>query len=233
MKNWLRLTGAGHTFDMISDNPNVSLGFADCSLYPRRVVLINDYHKKRLDMLAYTPIEQNFSKTVAETVINPRRQNQFLQKEILNNAPVRRIAFATNAISVFTRFYTENHFLYKKLAHRQIKPIGDEQLVVDFEAADNCHLYATTTKAMNLQYDISPFPAFNYREGCVLVFERTSMQVATEKFQLPDLVGGPLTLEFIFASLLENVTQLFVLEERKPSVNVEKFGVLGKNVSNG
>ena len=42
---------------MISDNPNVSLGNGDCSLYNRRITLKNDYHKKRMDMLAYSPVE--------------------------------------------------------------------------------------------------------------------------------------------------------------------------------
>ena len=42
---------------MISDNPNVSLGIVDCSLYTRRFALKDDYHKKRVDMLAYTPWE--------------------------------------------------------------------------------------------------------------------------------------------------------------------------------
>ena len=44
---------------MISDNPNVSLGIVDCSLYNRRIALKDDYRKKRMDMLAYTPLEFN------------------------------------------------------------------------------------------------------------------------------------------------------------------------------
>ena len=53
MKIRLRLIGAGPNFYMISDNPNVSLGIVDCSLYTRRIALKDDYHKKRMDMLAY------------------------------------------------------------------------------------------------------------------------------------------------------------------------------------
>ena len=41
----------------MSDNPNVSLGIVDCSLYTRPIALKHDYHKKRVDMLAYTPVE--------------------------------------------------------------------------------------------------------------------------------------------------------------------------------
>ena len=37
---------------MISDNPNVSLGIVDCSLYIRRIALKDVYHKENLDTLA-------------------------------------------------------------------------------------------------------------------------------------------------------------------------------------
>ena len=56
----LRLIRARPNFYMISDNPNVSLGIVDCSLYTRRIALKDDYHKKRMDMLAYAPVEYNY-----------------------------------------------------------------------------------------------------------------------------------------------------------------------------
>ena len=59
MKVRIRLIRARPNFYMISDNPNVSLGIVDCSLYNRRITLKDDYHKKRMDMLAYSPVEYN------------------------------------------------------------------------------------------------------------------------------------------------------------------------------
>ena len=59
MKTWLRLIRARPSFYMISDNPNVSLGIVDCSLYTRRIALKDDYHKNRMDMLAYNSMEFN------------------------------------------------------------------------------------------------------------------------------------------------------------------------------
>ena len=47
MKVRLRLIRARPNFYMISDNPNVSLGIVDCSIYTRRIALKDDYHKKR------------------------------------------------------------------------------------------------------------------------------------------------------------------------------------------
>ena len=60
MKSRLQLIRVGPIFYMIRDNPNVSLGIVDCSLYTRRIALRDDYHMKRMDMLAYTPVEFNY-----------------------------------------------------------------------------------------------------------------------------------------------------------------------------
>ena len=57
MKNRLRLIRGRPNFYMISDNPNVKLGIVECSLYTRRIALKDDYHKNRMDMLAYAPVE--------------------------------------------------------------------------------------------------------------------------------------------------------------------------------
>ena len=95
MKIRLRLIRARPNFYMISDNPNVSLGLVDCSLFcslcTRRIALKGDYHKKRMDMLAYLLVQFNYLETLAMTVFIPARQNQLIQENIFNNAPVRRI----------------------------------------------------------------------------------------------------------------------------------------------
>ena len=75
MKIRLRLIRARPNFYVISDNPNVSLGIVDCSLYTRCTALKDDYHKKRMDMLAYALVENNYLETLAKTFIIPARQN--------------------------------------------------------------------------------------------------------------------------------------------------------------
>ena len=59
MKIRLRLIRARPKFYMISDNPNVSHGNVDCTFYTRRIALKDNYHKKRMDMLAYAPVQYN------------------------------------------------------------------------------------------------------------------------------------------------------------------------------
>ena len=155
---------------MISDNPNVSLGIVDCSLYTRRIALKDDYHKKLMDMFAYTFVELNYLETLAKTFIISARQNQFIQENIFNNAPVRRIAIATNTNSAFTGSYTESRFWYQQLDLRQIKILRGDQTIVDFDAADNCRLYATTMNSMNFQDDIPSIPVdFLQKQLCTSV----------------------------------------------------------------
>ena len=101
---------------MISHNLNVSLGIVDCSLYTRRIALKDDHHKKRTGMPAYTPVEYNYFETLAKTFIIPARQNQFIQENIFNNAPVPRIAPANSAI---TGSHTENPSWYQQFDLRK------------------------------------------------------------------------------------------------------------------
>ena len=226
----LRLIRARPNFYMISDNPNVSLGTVDCSLYTRRIALKDDYHKKRMDMLAYTPIEFNYLETLAKTFIILARRKQFLQENIFNNAPVRRIAIAMNTKSAFTGSHTENPFWYKQFELRQIRILRAGQPIVGFDAADKCCLYVTTMKAMNFQDDKPSIPIDNFKDHYVLVFDMTSMQDATENGHYPELVGEPLRLELNFTFHQELVTELIVLGERMSSVAADKFGVVRKNI---
>ena len=56
----LQLISARPNFYMICDNPNNSLVKVDCSLYTRRIALQDDNHKKRMEILAYTPVGSNY-----------------------------------------------------------------------------------------------------------------------------------------------------------------------------
>ena len=85
-------------------------------------------------------------------------------------------------------------------------------------------------KAMDFQDDIPSIPIDNFQDHYVLVFDLTSMQVATEHCHYPELVGEPLRLELNFNTALEHVTEVIVLGERMSSIAVDKFGVVGKNV---
>ena len=78
MKIRLRLIIAKPSFYMIRDNPNVSLPVVGCFSYTRCIALKDDYQKKRMDMIAYTPVDFNFCETLGKMFIIFARQNQFI-----------------------------------------------------------------------------------------------------------------------------------------------------------
>ena len=211
MKVRLHLIRAKPNFYINSDSPNVILGVVDCSLYTCRFALSDDYHKKRMDMLAYAPVEYNYLETLTETFIILARRKQFIQENIFNKAPIRRVAIAMNTNSAFTGFFTENPFWYQHFDLKQIRILRRGQPIVDFDTTDNCCLYVTTMKAMNFQHDFLSIPIDDFKDHYVLVFDLASMQDATENCHYPELVGEPLRAELNFTHLLENVTELIVL----------------------
>ena len=121
MRVRIRLIRARPNFYVIGENPNVSLGIVDCSLYTRRVMLKEDYHKKRMPQLAYAPVEYNYMETLAKTWIIPARQNHLIEENIFNNAPIRRIAISRNSNSAFTGSFAENPFCYQQFNLRDIR----------------------------------------------------------------------------------------------------------------
>ena len=176
---------------MISDNPNVSLGIVESSFYTRRIALKDDYHKKRMGMLAYASVEHIYLETLTKIFIIPARQNQIIQEKIFNNAPIRRVATARNTNSAFTGSFTENPFWYQQIDLRQIKILRGGLPLVDFCTVDNCRLYVTTMKAMSFQDDIPSIPIDDFEDHYALVFDLTSMKDANGNFHYPELVGEP------------------------------------------
>ena len=68
-------------------------------------------------------------------------------------------------------------------------------------------------EAINIQDDVSSFPIDDFKDHCVLVFDLTSMQDATENCHYFELVGEPLRLDLKFTNPREDVTELIVLGE--------------------
>ena len=108
-----KLIRARPNFYMLSDNPNVSLKIVDCSFFTRRFIVAELNHQNLQWNLVRETAHYNYMETVARTFINPCRQNQFLQENIFNNAPIRRIAVAMNTNLAVAGSFHENPFSYQ------------------------------------------------------------------------------------------------------------------------
>ena len=163
---------------MLSDNSNVSLGILDCSLYTRRIALTDDYHKKRMDMLANIAVM--FKQLEASKVLYHSRWTKPVHpRKDFQQCSSSSNCYCNECKLCITGPYTENQFWYQKFDLRQLRILRGDQPVVDFDAEDNCRLYLTTIKAMNFQDVIPSIPIANFREHYVLVFDLPSMQDAT------------------------------------------------------
>ena len=195
MKNRLRLIRATPNFYMISDNPNVSLGIVDCSLYTRRIALKHDHHKERMDMPTNTPVEFNYIETLARTFIIPATRNQFIQKKFFSTI-LQFVGLLPQWINTLPSvdFTLKIHSGINNFHLRQFKILTRGQPIVEFIAVGNFRLYDTTMKAKNFQYDILSIPIDNFKDHYLLVFDSTSIQEASESFHYPKPVGEPLRL---------------------------------------
>ena len=125
MEPKLCLINARPDFNVISNNPNVSLGIVDCSLYTLRVALNDDHHEKRMNKHALTPVYFNSLESLAKTSFIPARRNRFIHQNIFKNAPVRRIAVAMNTNSVFNGSFTKTPFRYQQFDLKQIRKLRE------------------------------------------------------------------------------------------------------------
>ena len=85
-------------------------------------------------------------------------------------------------------------------------------------------------EAKDFQDDIPWILIDHSEDHYVLVFDLNSKQDATENWLRPEPVGKPLRLELNFTFPQEYVTELIVVGERLFLVEIDRFGVVGKNI---
>ena len=108
---------------MLSDNPNSSLKIVDYSLFKRRILVFEPNLQNLQWNLEREPAQYKHMKTIARTFIIPSCQNQFIQENKIDNAPVRRIAVAMNIISAVAGCFQENPFSYQQFHLRELENI--------------------------------------------------------------------------------------------------------------
>ena len=85
-------------------------------------------------------------------------------------------------------------------------------------------------KTMQFNEDFPALLMEDFQNHNILVFNLTSLQDAAEQLYYPELSGEILRLEMFFCFLLEQVTEVIVLGERRSKIQIDKFGTVAKNV---
>ena len=133
---------------MLSDNPNVSLKFVDFSLFTGRILFTEPNHQNLQWNLEREPAQYSYMETVARTFIVPSRQNQFIQENIFNNAPIGRVAVAVNANSTVAGSFNKNPFSYQQFHLRERRIIRGGREIVSLDTTFPCQPYVITMNAM-------------------------------------------------------------------------------------
>ena len=176
------------------------------------------------------PAQYNYMETIARIFIILSRQNQFIQENIFNNAPIRRVAVAMNTNSAVAGSFHKNPFSYQQFHLRELRFIRGGRAIVSLDTTSPCRPYVTTMKAMHFNEDFPALPMEDFQNHYILVFDLTSLQDAAEQLHYPELSGENLRLEMFFQFPLEQVTEVIVLGERLSNVQIDKFGTVAKNV---
>ena len=154
----LKLIRARPNFYMISNNPHVSLKVLDCSLFTGFVVVNEVHHQTIKYQLTHQPACYNFMETIASTFIILSGQNWFIQENVFDNAPIRRIAFAMNTNTAFTGHFQENPFHYQKFGLRELRIVRGGRAIVSVDTINDSRTYVTTMKALNFNEEIPALP---------------------------------------------------------------------------
>ena len=100
-------------FYVLFDNPDVSLKIVDCPLLTRKISVAEANHRYLQWNLEKEPAHNNYMESIARAFIVPFRQNQFIQENVFNKAPIRRIAVAMRTNSAVTESFHKNPFNYQ------------------------------------------------------------------------------------------------------------------------
>ena len=177
----------------------------------------------------HQPTRYNFSEVLAKTFLIPDKQNQSIQENIFNNAPIRRLAIAMNTNAAFTGSRRSNPFHYQKFNLRELKIVRGNQVIVHLDTASNILPYYTTMRALKFDEDGPGIPLSQYENHYVLVFDLTSTQEAHIQMYYPDVVAASLRLELYFTAELAHTVEVLMLGERLSTVFIDRNGAVSKN----
>ena len=108
--------------------------------------------------------------TIARTFIIPSRQNQFIQKNDFNNAPIRKTAVAMNANSAVAGSFQGKLFNYQQFLLRELRIIRGGRAINSLDATSPCRPYNTTMKTKQFNKDLSALPMEDFQNHYILVF---------------------------------------------------------------
>ena len=140
--------------------------------------------------------------TIARTFIIASGPNQFVQENVFNIAPIKRVAIAMNTNSAFTGQFQVH---YQNFDLRELRNVYGGRAIVSLDTTNYCRAYVKTMKAMKFNEQFPALPNHQFQNHYTLVFDLTSLQDA-------------------------GIRCLIVLGENMSTIKIDQFGTVAKNV---
>ena len=101
--------------------------------------------------------------SLGRTFIISSRRNQFIRENVFKNAPIKRIAVATNTFSAIAGSFRENLFNYPQLDLRMLRIFRGGSGIVSLDTSSPCRPYVTTMKALQFKEDFPALPVKDFQ----------------------------------------------------------------------
>ena len=167
----------------MTDSPNVSLKSLGCSLFTRRVLIVEPNHRYLRWNLEKELADYNYMETAPRTLINPSRKNQFIQvgSNKKNNCCNEH---KFNCCGFFRKF-----FQLSTISFERARTIRVARAIVSLDTTSPCRLYVTKLKAMQFNEVVPALPMKDFQNHYNPSFDLTSLQDAAERLHYSEDSG--------------------------------------------
>ena len=205
--------------------------FDEASLFVHKVEVAGEEYARLERSLSARPAFYEFLEVIPKTYLIPIGNNQMIEEDIFNAAPIRRLVVAMNLSEDFRGSLGSNPFHYQKfdlkkvVLYREGAAVGCTPLRLE----QNTRAYYNTIKALNAAHAGNGLKLEDFGNHFILVFVLTADLEASDDTTRPELTGGRLRLHLEFGSALTATVQVLLLGERKSAVYIDKNRSVLKN----
>jgi hypothetical protein len=186
----------------------------EAELTIRRVELVQEYHDTIMRSLAGGDVVQyEYIESIPKSFMVQKDSKTFMQSNIFNNLPIRRITFAITENSKVSGVLDHTPFDFQKfdLAKIEIQRPGIPLIQID--TTDDNEAYYTTLKALKWGHGGPDITREDYPRHYIFSFDLTTMQDANNMIVQPDLLGKSINLKLDFKTAATSVLEVHVIGE--------------------
>lgn len=212
-----------------ADTDAYAIKFLSASLRVRQQHVAENVHLSILSTLTNHPARYMYTETHAKTFIIPASQNTFIREDVFDGRSIRRLGIAMNTNVDFSGNPKTSPFHYKTFKLQKIRVIRNGIPVYNLNVSDLSLMYYSTLKNLHFEEDGPDIPLEDYENHFFMVFDMTSVGESNTQIYFPELTGGKIRVEFLFAEPLQKAVEILVLGETLTTILIDQAGTIVKD----